>query len=168
MNNIVLIGMPGCGKSTIGVLLAKIIGYDFVDTDILIQQKENKKLYKIIQENGLEYFKKVENEVNSTLNLTNTVIATGGSVVYGKDAMEHLQKIGTVVYLKVSKEELKNRLGNFETRGVVIENGKTFEDLYEERIPLYEKYANFTILSEKIDLSKNAEEIAKKLNISII
>lgn len=168
MNNIVLIGMPGCGKSTIGVLLAKIIGYDFVDTDILIQQKENKKLYKIIQEKGLQYFKQIENEVNSQLKLTKTVIATGGSVIYGKEAMEHLQKIGTIVYLKVSKEELKTRLGNFETRGVAIENGKTFNDLYFERIPLYEKYANITISSENINLSKNAEEIAKKLNISII
>ena len=168
MKNIVLIGMPGCGKSTIGVLLAKMIGYDFIDTDILIQQQENKKLYKIIEENGLEYFKKVENEVNANLNLNNTVIATGGSVIYGKEAMEHLKKIGTIVYLKVSKEELKNRLGNFETRGVAIEKGKTFEDLYFERIPLYEKYADVTISSEKIDLATNAENIAKELKLSII
>ena len=92
MKNIVLIGMPGSGKSTIGVLLAKMVGYDFVDTDILIQQRENKKLYKIIKEDGLEYFKDIENKVNSKLNLSRTVIATGGSVIYGKTAMENLQK----------------------------------------------------------------------------
>ena len=168
MDNIVLIGMPGSGKSTIGVLLAKMIGYDFIDTDLLIQNKENKKLYKIIEENGLSYFKQVENEVNANLKTTKTVIATGGSVIYGEKAMENLQKIGTIVYLKVSKEELEKRLGNFETRGVAIEKGKTFADLYAERIPLYEKFANITVSSEKIDLATNAEEIAKKLGLSII
>ena len=165
MENIVLIGMPGSGKSTIGVLLAKMIGYDFIDTDILIQQQENKKLYKSIEEDGLEYFKKVENEVNAKLDLDKTVIATGGSVIYGKEAMEHLQKIGTIVYLKVSKEELKTRLSNFSTRGVAIEKGKTFDDLYLERIPLYESFANLTISSENIDLVTNAENIARELNL---
>lgn len=168
MNNVILIGMPGCGKSTIGVLLAKLIGYDFIDTDILIQQQENKKLYKIIEEKGLEYFKKVENEVIANIDLKNTVIATGGSVIYGKEAMLNLKNIGTVVYLKVSKEELISRLGNFETRGVVIEKGKTFDDLYSERVVLYEKYADITISSEKIDLITNAENIAKELHISTI
>ena len=160
--------MPGCGKSTIGVLLAKIIGYDFVDTDILIQQQEGKKLYKIINEEGLDYFKKVENEINSKLDLKNTVIATGGSVVYGKEAMQHLKTLGRVVYLKVSKEELKNRIGNFSTRGIAIEKGKTFDDLYEERIPLYEQYADVIISGEKTDLAKNAEEIANSLGLSLL
>lgn len=168
MKNIILIGMPGCGKSTIGVLLAKMVGYDFVDTDILIQQQEDKKLYKIIEEDGLEYFKKIENEVNSKLNLEKTVIATGGSVVYGKEAMEHLKKSGIVVYLKVSVEELKNRISNFSTRGIAIEKGKTFDDLYNERIPMYEKYADITIVSEKTDLVQNAEEIVTKLGLSIL
>ena len=168
MSNVILIGMPGCGKSTIGVLLAKMIGYNFIDSDILIQEKENKKLYKIIEENGLKYFKDVENEVNKNINVKNTVIATGGSVVYGTEAMEHLKEIGTIVYLKVSKEELKTRLGNFKTRGVAIEKGKTFDDLYEERTPLYEKYADITISSEKINLATNAQEIAKTLNLSIL
>lgn len=165
MKNIVLIGMPGSGKSTIGVLLAKMIGYDFIDTDILIQQQENKKLYKIIEEDGLEYFKKVENKINSKLDLDKTVIATGGSVIYGKEAMEHLKKIGTIVYLKASKEELKTRLSNFSTRGVAIEKGKTFDDLYAERIPLYESFANLTISSENIDLVTNAENIARELDL---
>ena len=168
MDNIILIGMPGCGKSTVGVLLAKLIGHDFVDTDILIQQQEGKKLYKIIEEDGLDYFKKVENELNSKLDLKNTVIATGGSVVYGREAMQHLKTLGKIVYLKVSKEELKNRIGNFSTRGIAIEKGKTFDDLYEERIPLYEQYADIVISGEQEELIKNAEEIAKSLGLSIL
>lgn len=168
MKNIVLIGMPGSGKSTVGVLLAKMVGYDFVDTDILIQQQEGKKLYKIIEEDGLEHFKKVENEVNSKLNLDKTVIATGGSVIYGQEAMKNLIKLGTVVYLKVSKEELKTRIGDFKTRGIAIEKGKTFDDLYMERTPMYEKYANITIESEKNDLVETAKKIIGKLGLSIL
>ena len=168
MDNVVLIGMPGSGKSSIGVLLAKMIGYDFIDTDTLIENQENKKLINIIEEKGLTYFKKIENEINTNLNFNKTVIATGGSVVYGKEAMEHLKRIGCIVYLKVSKEELKKRLGNFKTRGIAIEKGKTFDDLYKERISLYEKYADITILSEKIDLVKNAEMIEKAIKSYII
>ena len=160
--------MPGSGKSTVGVLLAKMIGYDFVDTDILIQQQEGKKLYKIIEEDGLEHFKKVENEVNSKLNLDKTVIATGGSVIYGQEAMKNLIKLGTVVYLKVSKEELKTRIGDFKTRGIAIEKGKTFDDLYMERTPMYEKYANITIESEKNDLVETAKKIIGNLGLSIL
>lgn len=168
MKNIVLIGMPGSGKSTVGVLLAKMVGYDFVDTDILIQQQEGKKLYKIIEEDGLEHFKKVENEVNSKLNLDKTVIATGGSVIYGQEAMKNLIKLGTVVYLKVSKEELKTRIGDFKTRGIAMEKGKTFDDLYMERTPMYEKYANITIESEKNDLVETAKKIIGNLGLSIL
>jgi len=168
MNNVVLIGMPGCGKSTIGVLLAKLVGFSFVDTDLLIQQHENKKLYKIIEEDGIEYFKKLENEVNSKIQTTKTVIATGGSVVYGKQAMEHLKKIGKVIYLKVDYDELLKRIDNFSTRGIVIENGKTFRDLYNERTILYEQYADIIIECNKEDISKNAKLIASKLDLSVL
>ena len=168
MDNIILIGMPGCGKSTIGVLLAKLVGFSFVDTDLLIQQHENKKLYKIIEEDGIEYFKSLENEVNSKIQTTKTVIATGGSVVYGEQAMEHLKKIGRVIYLKVDYDELLKRIDNFSTRGIVIENGKTFRDLYNERTILYEQYADIIIECNKEDISKNAKLIASKLDLSIL
>jgi shikimate kinase len=110
MNNIILIGMPGSGKSTVGVLLAKIIGYRFIDTDLLIQEKEDRKLFEIIRDSGNDYFARVENEVNSSVSAERTVIATGGSVVYGEEAMEHLGSIGTVVFLDVSVEELEKRI----------------------------------------------------------
>lgn len=166
-NNIILIGMPGSGKSTIGVLLAKMIGYDFIDSDLLIQAREGKKLYEIIADNGLEYFDKVENEVNASIKCDKTVIATGGSVVYGKEAMEHLKSIGTVVYLNVSLKELKRRINNMATRGISIKDGQTFDDLYNERIVLYKKYADVIIDCKHRDLSKNAEEAINALNIEV-
>lgn len=168
MDNVVLIGMPGCGKSTIGVLLAKLVGFSFVDTDLLIQQHENKKLYKIIEEDGIDYFKEIENKINAKLEVTKTVIATGGSVVYGKQAMEHLKKIGKVIYLKVDYDELLKRIDNFSTRGIVIENGKTFRDLYNERTILYKQYADIIIECNKEDISKNAKLIASKLDLSVL
>ena len=161
-NNIVLIGMPGCGKSTVGVFLAKIIGYDFLDSDLLIQSREGKKLYEIIDEKGIDAFNRIENEVNASINTTNTVIATGGSVVYGEEAMEHLKKIGTVVYLYVSPEELTERIDNFATRGISMREGQTFANLYEERSPLYEKYCDIKIDCTKASLSKNAVRIAEE------
>ena len=168
MDNIVLIGMPGCGKSTIGVLLAKLVGFSFIDCDLLIQQVANKKLYKIIEEDGIEYFKKLENEVNSKIQTTKTVIATGGSAVYGKEAMEHLKNIGKVVYLKVDFDELEKRIDNFSTRGIVIENDKSFKDLYNERTVLYENYADIIIECNEENLSNNAKLIASKLGLSIL
>ena len=162
-NNIILIGMPGCGKSTVGVLLAKILGYAFIDSDLLIQQAENKKLYEIINENGAEYFKAAENRINASINAENTVIATGGSVVYCEEAMKHLKDIGTVVYIKITHEQLINRINNISTRGVVIKSGETLIDLYNERAPLYEKYADITIDSLDDGILENAERIVKKL-----
>lgn len=163
MGNVVLIGMPGSGKSTIGVVLAKILGYEFLDSDLVIQKREKKRLSQIIEEQGSEGFLQIENEVNASLNPTDTVIATGGSAVYGAEAMEHLQKIGTVIYLRLDYQRLKKRLGNLKNRGVVLKEGQTFLDLYKERIPLYERYAHIIIDEKKKDIQEIALEIQEIL-----
>lgn len=143
--NITLIGMPASGKSTVGVLLAKRLGYAFVDVDILIQSQEKRLLKEIIAEEGMEGFLKVENRVNASLETERSVIAPGGSVIYGKEAMEHLKEISTVVYLKLNYEEVEKRLGDLTERGVVLKDGMTLLDLYQERAPYYEKYADITV-----------------------
>ncbi len=149
-DNIILIGMPGCGKSTVGVVLAKALQYDFTDTDIVIQRKQNKRLHEIIAEVGDSGFRKLENEITSQMTAHHQVIATGGSVIYGRDAMENLKKLGTVVYLQLSFEDIEERLGDFSTRGITMLPGQTLHDLYNERIPMYEQYADLTIdCSEK-------------------
>ena len=163
MNNIILIGMPGSGKSTVGVLLAKMLGMNFIDSDLLIQQQEGMKLYEILEQKGNAHFAKVEDEVNAAIAAENTVIATGGSVVYGKAAMSHLKKIGTVVYLKVPLKELERRIKNFATRGIQMEQGQTLGDLYAERVPLYEQYADVTVATGAGGLQRNAEKIIRAL-----
>ena len=152
MNNITLIGMPGSGKSTVGVVLAKILGYQFIDSDLLIQDREKRKLCDIIEEEGQEAFLKIEDEVNAGIEVNKTVIATGGSAFYCEKAMEHLREISTVVYIKLSYEEVKKRLGDLTKRGVVLKDGFTLRDLYEERCPLYEKYAHVVVDEEQLDL----------------
>lgn len=144
-DNIVLIGMPGAGKSTVGVVLAKRMGYRFVDSDLVIQDQYGKLLHELIEEHGVEGFWKIENDVNAALNLRKSIIATGGSVIYGEEAMEHLREIGTVVYLKLPYEEVSERLGDLNERGVTLMPGQTLRDLYEERVPLYEKYCHRAI-----------------------
>ena len=143
--NIVLIGMPGAGKSTVGVVLAKNMGLRFLDSDICIQEQENSLLHEIIARDGLDGFIKVENRVNASLDVENSVIATGGSVIYGKEAMDHLGAIGTIVYLKLPYEEIEERIGDLTKRGVAVCDGQTLLDLYKERVPLYENYADITI-----------------------
>ena len=145
MVNITLIGMPGAGKSTIGVLLAKSLLMDFVDTDLLIQQKYSSSLCDIINKKGIEEFLKIENDVICSRNFSNCVIATGGSAVYGEEAMEKLKAAGKVIYLKLSPEELEKRINNIHTRGIAMKEGTTIAALYGERAPLYEKYADITI-----------------------
>ena len=162
-NNIVLIGMPGVGKSTIGVILAKILGYKFVDSDLVIQQEEKRLLREIIAREGVDGFIAVENRINSRLKAENSVIATGGSVVYCEEAMEHLKSIGTVVYLKLSLNALSKRLGNLKGRGVLLREGQNLTDLYEERTPLYEKYADIVIDEEGKDLEASLEILLKTL-----
>jgi len=149
MNNVILIGMPSSGKSTVGVLLAKNLGYQFVDSDILIQNVRIKLLHETISEEGIDGFLKIENEVNSSINTDRTVISTGGSAVLCQEAMEHLSSIGTVIYLKISFQTLSKRLGDYVHRGVIIKNGSTLRDMYDERCPLYEKYAD-VIIDEEI------------------
>ena len=145
MENIVLIGMPSCGKSTVGVILAKRLGYRFSDSDLLIQEREGKLLHEIIEEKGIDGFLQIENDVNKSLNVNKTIISTGGSVVYCEEAMEHLKSIGKVVYIDISYETLVRRLGDFSHRGVIIKNGSTLYDMYLERRALYEKYADITV-----------------------
>ena len=159
MNNIILIGMPGCGKSTIGVVLAKNLGFRFIDSDLLIQEREHRLLHEIITQDGLEAFNQIENQVNASIETTSSIIATGGSVVYGKEAMEHLQEIGTVIYLEVAYPELEKRLEDIKGRGVVLRDGQTLYDLYLERTPLYEKYADIRISETGLDIEQTVEQI---------
>lgn len=165
--NVVLIGMPGAGKSTLGVVLAKILGYEFIDADLLIQGKLDKTLQKIIDACGPDGFIEVENEVLCALSATHAVIATGGSAVYSDEAMRHLSSIGTVVYLKVSYEELESRLGGLHERGVVMKNGMgmSLADLYEERSPLYDKYADLTIDIDGLSVRDAARRLVDQLSL---
>ncbi len=163
MKNIVLIGMPGVGKSTVGVILAKALGYQFIDSDLLIQKREKKLLREIIKEDGLERFIEIENEVNRAIEDTDSVIATGGSAIYGKEAMEFFFQNAIVVYLKLDYEELKHRVGDPHKRGVVLRNNQTFYDLYEERCPLYEKYAHVTVDAKGLDVGELMQNINTKL-----
>lgn len=158
-NNITLIGMPGAGKSTIGVVLAKIMGYKFIDSDLVMQEREGKLLHEIISEKGREGFIAFEDEVNAAIDISEAVLATGGSAVYGEQAMKHLREISEVIYIKLSYEKIAMRLGDLEERGVVLKNGETLFDLYNSRCSLYEKYADYTVDAENKDIREIALEI---------
>ena len=158
-DNIVLIGMPGAGKSTVGVVLAKKLGFAFLDSDLVIQGREGKLLHEIIEERGVESFWAVEEEANMSIDARRCVIATGGSAIYGSRAMEHLGKTGVIVYLKLSCAEIARRLGDLNERGVTLREGQNLEMLYEERIPLYEKYADITIECENLSIREIVGEI---------
>lgn len=159
MNNIIFIGMPASGKSTVGVILAKRLGYDFVDTDLLIQKREGRLLRDIIAEHGTEGFLKIEDEVNAGVEAERTVISPGGSVVYCENAMKHFKEIGTVVYLETSYETISERIGNPEKRGVVLRAGQTLKDLYEERRVLFEKYADVIISEDGLTLDETIDKV---------
>ena len=161
MKNIVLIGMPAVGKSTVGVVVAKRLGYEFVDTDLLIQKQEKRLLKEIIAQEGNDGFLAIENQVNRDLDVENAVIAPGGSVVYCEEAMEHYKKTGTVVYLKVSYETINRRIQNAKSRGVVLKEGQTLKDLYEERVCLFEKYADYTICEDGITIEETIGNVLK-------
>lgn len=165
MKNIVLIGMPGAGKSTIGVLLAKSVLMDFTDTDLLIQREYSKSLCDIINEKGIEEFLKIENDVIRKAHFENAVIATGGSAVYGKEAMEKLKKESSVIYLKVEPDVLEKRIDNIHTRGIAMEKGTTINELYIQRAPLYEEYADITVDCSCLTAEECVDEITRKLKV---
>lgn len=157
--NITMIGMPSSGKSTVGVLLAKRLGFSFIDVDIVIQEKEGRLLKEIIAEEGMDGFLEVENRINAGLEAKMSVIAPGGSVIYGKEAMDHLKEISEIVYLKMSYEEMEKRIGNVVDRGVALKPGFTLRDLYNERVPYYEKYADIVIDEEGKTAGETVDEL---------
>lgn len=159
MKNIIFIGMPASGKSTVGVVVAKRLGYGFVDADLLIQAQEKKLLKEIIAEVGNEGFLKIENQVNRDLIVDRSVISPGGSVVYCEEAMNHFKEIGTIVYLKVPFETINSRISNAKNRGVVLKEGQTLKDLYDERTALFEKYADYTISEEGLELEETIDKV---------
>ena len=161
MKNIVLIGMPGAGKSTIGVLLAKSMLMDFADTDLLIQKRHSSALCEIIKKHGISEFLQIENDVICKNEFHNCVVATGGSAVYGEKAMESLKSNGIAVYLKVEPCELEKRINNIHTRGIAMKNGTTVAELYAERKPLYEKYADITVECENAGVEENVQKIKR-------
>lgn len=157
--NITMIGMPSSGKSTVGVLLAKRLGFSFVDVDIVIQEKEGRLLKEIIADEGMDGFLKVEETINAGLDVKMSVIAPGGSVIYGEKAMKHLKEISEVVYLKMSYEEMEKRIGNVVDRGVALKPGFTLRDLYNERVPYYERYADIVIDEEGKTPGQTVDEL---------
>ena len=162
-DNIVLIGMPASGKSTAGVILAKVLGKKFIDTDLVIQEREKALLADIIKDKGVAGFMKIEEEAILSVDVNNTVIATGGSAVYGEKAMEHLKENGTVVYLKVEKDELFKRLTNIKERGVVLREGETIEEMFDSRSVLYEKYADIIIEERDSTIEETIRKIQNEL-----
>ncbi len=145
MENIILIGMPGCGKSTLGVVLAKAMGYGFIDTDLIISHRAKTQLQKIIDSQGLEAFLELEQSVGAELECERTIVATGGSMVLSDKAMQNLKRLGRVVYINVPLDEIKRRVTNLKTRGIACHRGETLDDVFNKRTPLYEKYADVTI-----------------------
>jgi len=162
-DNIILIGMPASGKSTIGVVLAKKLGFDFVDTDLSIQKQEKKLLRDIIDERGINGFLKIENQVNKEVDVQSSVISPGGSVIYCKEAMEHYKGIGRIIYLQVSYDEIEKRLADAKNRGVILREGQSLKELYNERVPLFEAYANITIKQDGLTIGESIEAVIDAL-----
>lgn len=163
MKNLIFIGMPAVGKSTVGVVVAKRLGMEFIDTDLLIQKQEGRLLREIIADVGGEGFLEIENQVNRDVEADNAVISPGGSVVYCKEAMEHFKKIGTVIYLKASYRTIKKRIHSPKKRGVVLRKGQTFRDLYNERTKLFEKYADITICEDGCRIEETIENVLEQV-----
>lgn len=163
--NLVLIGMPGCGKSTVGVVLAKILGWDFVDVDLVIQKRSGKRLQEIIRERGNEGFLEVEADAVESLHCANTVIATGGSAVLNPRGLAHLRELGQLVYLCHPYEEIARRIPNLETRGITLAQGQTLRDLYDYRTPIYEAAADVTVNAERYTIEETARAIQNAVGL---
>ena len=163
--NIVLIGMPAVGKSTIGVVVAKRLGYEFIDTDLLIQKQEERLLKDIIQEEGIEGFLAIENQVNRDVQVEKAVIAPGGSVVYCEEAMKKFKETSIIVYLKVKYEIIESRISNAANRGVILKGGQTLEMLYNERAILFEQYADVTVVEDEKTVTETIEDVLNALSI---
>lgn len=162
--SIILIGMPGSGKSTVGVILAKSLGVDFIDTDLLIQRREKRLLQDIIDKDGIDFFLDRERDAILSVKEENAVIATGGSVILREDAMTHLKDLGTVIFLDVSVKELQKRLSNIKTRGVAAEKGESVNDIYNKRFSLYKKYADFTVDADALSCEQTVNTICESIN----
>ncbi len=165
-DNIVLIGMPGAGKSTVGIVLAKILNYEFCDVDLVIQQRCDRTLQRLIDTLGPQGFIDIENQILLDMDFEHTIVSTGGSAVYSSDAMAHLSEQGTIVYLEVGLPELRKRLVDLDERGVVMkrEGGMGLHDLYEERVPLYEKFAEVTVNIDGMSITEAARAVAAVLD----
>lgn len=164
MNNIVLVGMPASGKSTVGIILAKVLGMDFIDCDLVIQKATGKLLAELIAEDGAEGFIRTENSILSTIKASDSVLATGGSAIYGAEAMENLRRGSQVVYLRVSFDALNARLKDIRQRGVVMKPGQTLRDIYEERTALYEKYADIRVDGTGKGIEEVVQEVADRIH----
>ncbi|MCK4623604.1 MAG: shikimate kinase [Desulfuromonadales bacterium] len=162
-NNLILIGMPGAGKSTIGVILAKRLGFHFIDTDLVIQAQEKCRLQEIINRRGLDAFREIEEQILLGLDTERCVIATGGSVIYSRKGLEAIGRTGLLIYLQVPLRELAQRIADMGQRGLVIGKDQSFAQLYAERTPLYEKFADLTIPCEK----QNAEQVASRIECEV-
>lgn len=163
MNNIILIGMPASGKSTVGVILAKTLGMNFIDTDLLFQTKTGELLQNMIDGKGMRAFLQAEEDTLLSIKAENTVIATGGSAVYSEAAMTHLASLGVIVYLELSFETIQIRMDNINTRGIAMGPGETLQSLYEKRIPLYERYADILVNIERLTIEESVKAVIEQL-----
>lgn len=163
MENIILIGMPGSGKSTVGVLLAKALGFDFIDTDLALQQREGTLLQNIINERGTDVFLDLEQAAICSVQCKNAIVSPGGSCVCREQSMAHLKKLGRIVYLRLPLEEVEARLNNISTRGIAMEPGQTMKDLYDYRTPLYEQWADVTVDCAGQSLEETVSAVLRNL-----
>lgn len=162
-SNLTLIGMPGAGKSTIGIMLAKLLSFGFIDTDVLIQINRQQSLQEIIDRSDYLNLRKIEEQEILNLNVERHVIATGGSAVYSAKAMHHLQELSRIIFLYVDYAEIERRIHNFDSRGITKANNQTFKELYDERQILYRKYAEITIECNTC----SQEDIAERIVVQV-